>query len=763
MKQQPENEILFVSSFPPRECGIATYTQDLMNAVTEKFGQSFSLKICPIENNKINREYGEDVKYILNDSDPMNYIETAQNINNDKNIKAVFIQHEFGLFGGNQGELLLYLLYALDKPVITAFHTVLPGPDKTRLQIVKSIVDVSQAVVVMTKNSARILEEDYLVPENKITVIPHGTHIVGCEDRKAMKSKFGLEGKHVLSTFGLLSEGKCIETALDALPAAIEKFPDIMYLILGKTHPEVVKREGEKYREFLKEKINKLGIENHVIFVNKYLSLEELLDYLKLTDIYLFTSGDPNQAVSGTFSYAMGCSCPVISTPIPHAKELLGNDAGIIVDFRNPEQMSNAITDLLSHPAKRKQMRLNALHKIRPTSWQNSAIAHAELLMKVTRIKTPLKYSVPKISVDYVRKMTTDTGIIQFADISRPDLSSGYTLDDNARALIAAVRHHKITRDASDVLLIDTYLNFIKLCQQENGSFLNYVDERGIFHVKNNYVNLEDSAGRAIWALGELVAASNLMNTHFYFSAEDIIQKALPVIREFESPRAIAFAIKGLYHYNVIKKDEEIKEIIAGLADYLSSKYHKVFDKDWKWFEDYLTYANSVLPESLLYAYLSTSNELYRHIAISSFDFLLSVTFLPEEIKVISNRGWHKKGDIINHFGEQPIDVAYTILALDLFYEVTGNEEYRRKIKIAFSWFHGNNHLHQIIYNPVTGGCQDGLEELNVNLNQGAESTVCYLIARTVMEKYLFMEEKAPEKENVYAAKSSQYVKVKHK
>lgn len=763
MKQQPENEILFVSSFPPRECGIATYTQDLMNAITEKFGESFSLKICPIENNKTGRDYGADAKFILNDTDPLNYIETAKKINNDKKIKAVFVQHEFGLFGGQLGELLLYFLYSVDKPVITAFHTVLPNPDKNRLQIVKAISDVSQSIIVMTKNSEKILKEEYRISENKISVIPHGTHLVTCGNKSTTKAKFELEGKNVLSTFGLLSEGKCIETALDALPAVIEKFPDTIYLILGKTHPEVVKRDGEKYREFLQLKITELGIEKNVRFVNKYLSLSELLEYLKLTDIYLFTSGDPNQAVSGTFSYAMGCSCPVISTPIPHAKELLGDNTGIIVDFKNPEQLSGAIIDLLSHPEKRKQIRLNALHKIRPTSWQNSAVAHAEIFSRVTRSKTPLKYSVPEMSAAHLKRMTTETGIIQFADISRPDISSGYTLDDNARALIAGVRHHKITRSTSDILLIDTYLNFVKLCQQEDGSFLNYVDEHGIFHIKNHYVNLEDSAGRAVWALGELMAGSNLLNNHFYTTAADIIEKAIPVIRKFESPRAIAFTIKGLYHYNIMKKDPDIKNCIAELADNLTSKYHKVFDKGWKWFEDYLTYANSVLPESLLYAYLATTNELYRHIAISSFDFLLSVTFMPEEIKVISNRGWHKKGDVINQFGEQPIDVAYTILALDIFYEVTGNEEYRRKIEIAFSWFHGNNHLHQIIYNPVTGGCQDGLEENNVNLNQGAESTVCYMIARTVMEKYMGIEEPVKKREKVFTKTHSPFVAAKNK
>ncbi|TAL63266.1 MAG: glycosyltransferase [Bacteroidetes bacterium] len=757
----PLNEILFVSSFPPRECGIATYTQDLMQAIGQKFGKSFSLKVCALENSTQKRGYGEKVKYILNTSSHSQYIDVSEKINRDKNIKAVFVQHEFGLFSGEYGENLLSFLYTLHKPIITSFHTVLPNPDSKRRDVVKAIVTASDSIIVMTENSKRILENEYFVPAEKISVIHHGTHLVACPERNTIKIRFNLSGKHVLSTFGLLSSGKCIETALDALPSVIAKFPNTVYMVIGKTHPEVVKHEGEKYREFLETKVCELGIRKHVKFVNRYLSLEDLLEYLQLTDVYLFTSKDPNQAVSGTFSYAMGCSCPVISTPIPHAKEMLSDNAGIIVDFQNPKQLADAAIELLSNPKKRREMSLNALHKIRPTAWQNSAVAHVELFKKIMKTEQPIKYSIPEISLNHIKKMTTESGIIQFSDICRPDLNSGYTLDDNARALIATIKHYELTGEPADVMLIDVYLNFIKFAQQNDGSFLNYVDKYGNYHEKNKYVNLEDSMGRAIWALGEFISRGHLLHGYFSNRAEGVMKESLTVIRQFESPRAIAFVIKGLYSYNLKNKNPFITNLISELADKLTSCYHKSSDSSWKWFEEYLTYANSVLPESLLCAYLATENELYKQIAKLSFDFLLAITFVDKKIKVISNRGWHKKGEAKNHFGEQPIDVAYTISSLDLFYEVFGDEEYRNKIETAFSWFHGNNHLHQIIYNPATGGCQDGLEEHNVNLNQGAESAVCYLLARVIMKKYIEVKDGVEEKKLTYIPIASEYGKEK--
>ena len=734
-------EILFITSYPQRECGIATYSYDLVNAIQEKFGKSFSLKVCALEAKETNHKYSSEVKYIIDTKEFEQYYSLAKKINEDKNLKLIFVQHEFGLFGGDNGENIVRFLSMLQKPVITSFHTVVPIADEGRKQVIKNITSFSEAVVVMTKSAAAILQNDYQIQADKITVIPHGTHIVSSFNHQEKKAKRHFSNRIVLSTFGLLSSGKSIETSLDAMPAIIEQFPNVLYLIIGKTHPEVVKNDGETYRDFLHEKVIALNLQNNVHFINKYLPLDELLEYLQLTDIYLFTSKDPYQAVSGTLAYAMAGGCPIVSTPIPHAKEML-NAAGIIVDFQNPKQLAAATIKLLSNPNLLQEMKLNALHKIRPTVWQNSAIAHVELLLKHIGINTiDVQYQLPTISLSHLKRMTTNVGMIQFANISMPDIQSGYTLDDNARALIATTKHYALTDDTADLYLIDLYLSFIIFCQQEDGSFLNYVNSDLKFFDKNNDENLEDSNGRAIWALGEFISNNNLFSKQYIDRAEVAIKLSIPSIKKMHSPRAIAFAIKGLHYFNNYENNVEIKYLIIKLADNLVSKYRGVSDEKWHWFEEYLTYANSLLPEALLCAYLSTENEVFKDIAKSSFDFLLSIIFKNDKIKVVSNQGWLLKGIESNQYGEQPIDVAYTILALGAFYNVFKDKSYSAKMKSAFNWFLGDNHLHQIVYNPLSGGCYDGVEQFHINLNQGAESTVSYLLSRLTMEEYFNQKE----------------------
>ncbi len=731
-QQKKTPEIVFITSYPPRECGIATYSQDLKNAIQEKFGNSFSLKVCALETGESNYNYPEEVKYILNTQEEENFLELATTINSNKNIAMLFLEHEFGLFGGEYGEYLLEFMEHIEQAITTTFHTVLPNPNNKLREIVNKITDYSDTIIVMTATSKAILINDYGISEQKVTVISHGTHLVSPIDVSQLKTKNEFSDKIVLSTFGLLSDGKSIETALDALPQIIEKFPNVIYLIIGKTHPELIKREGEKYRDFLYKKVNELHLENNVQFINKYLSLEELMNYLQQTKIYLFTSKDPNQAVSGTLAYAMACGCPIIATPIPHAKEFL-DGAGLNYDFQNASQLSQKTIELLYNPKLLEEMRLNALHKISPTSWQNAAIAHIQLVKNKNKIV--LYYKMPKISMDHIKRMTTKDGYIQFSAISIPDIESGYTIDDNARALIAVTKHYELTNEIADLELIKIYLNYIIFCQQENGSFLNYVDKEGNFTANNNNENLEDANGRAIWALGEFISFKNSIANDLIDKATIAIEKAIKNIVKLHSPRAISFVIKGLYFYNFDKQSPRINQIITSLADNLVSKYRGISDDSWKWYEDYLTYANSILPEGMLFAGLATGSKLFKDIAKTTFDFLLSIIFKEDQIKVISNQGWYQKGKSTNQYGEQPIDVAYTILALKTFYQVYEEPSYKDKMKIAFDWFLGKNHLHQIVYNPKTGGCYDGLEQNHVNLNQGAESTISYLLSRIAMEQ----------------------------
>lgn len=729
-KETPE--IVFITSYPPRECGIATYSQDLKNAILEKFGTTFSVKVCALETEQMIDEYPVEVKYKLNTKLEENFRELATKMNANKNIAMVFIQHEFGLFGGEYGNYLLKFMKHIDLPITTTFHTVLPSPNEKLEKVVRKIADYSDYLIVMTVTSKVILMRDYGINERKISVISHGTHLVNCTNNFEPKTRNQFSDKIVLSTFGLISEGKSIETALEALPKIIEKFPKVLYLILGKTHPEVVKRDGEKYRDFLYKKVQELHLENNVRFINKYFSLDELMEYLQRTKIYLFTSKDPNQAVSGTLAYAMACGCPIIATPIPHAKEFL-DGAGLTYDFQNSNQLAEKTIELLYNAKLLKEMRLNALHKISPSSWQNSALAHITMVKK-NNPKIDLQYKMPKISLDHIKRMTTTEGLIQFSAISTPDLQSGYTLDDNARSLLAVTKHYELTNEVSDLKLIHVYLNFILICQREKGDFLNYVDKYGSFTSNNYDENLEDANGRAIWALGEFISYNNSIPIDLITKASTAIEKALTHSLKFHSPRAISFAIKGLYFYNLETQNPKINELITELADNLVSKYRGVSDEKWKWFEEYLTYANSILPEAMLYAGLATGSELFKDIAKTAFDFLLSLIFKEDQIKVISNQGWHHKDKEVKQYGEQPVDVAGTILALQTFYKVYEEPEYKNKMQFAYDWFLGKNHLHQIIYNPKTGGCYDGLEENHVNLNQGAESTISYLLARLAME-----------------------------
>ncbi len=728
-------EILFITSYPPRECGIATYSQDLIKSLNNKFSNSFSIKVCALESGDTNYSYPDEVKYILKTSIAARYKTLASDINNDNRIKIVLIQHEFGFYN-LQEYTFLQFLGELSKPVVIVFHTVLPRPDiQLRLKI-KKITAVCTSIVVMTNYSAQVLTDVYHVPQQKITVIAHGTHLVPHLSKEFLKKKYGLEGRKVLTTFGLLSSGKGIETTLEALPAIVKTSPDVVFLVIGKTHPEVVKTEGEKYREMLEQKVEQYSLHDHVKFINDYLALPDLLEYLQLTDIYLFTSNDPNQAVSGTFVYAMSCACPIISTPIPHAREVLTEETGIIFDFRNSQQLADGVMRLLNDEPLRKNISSNTLQKIVSTAWENSAVAHALLLEKIAGDKIILKYNLPVINLDHLKHMTTDTGIIQFSKINQPDIRSGYTLDDNARALVAMCMHYKLTGDEESVDYIRKYLGFIKLCLQPEGDFLNYVDLNNKFTGQNKDVNLDDANGRAIWALGYLVSLNDMLPREISSEAETILKQSLLHIGKVHSTRAMAFAIKGLYYYyNAIKIPENL-DLLRTFANRLVQMYRHESNEKWEWFESYLTYANSILPEAMLYAWLLTREKIYKDIAISSFKFLLSQTFNENGIEVISNKNWLQKGQVAGHFGEQPIDVAYTIMTLSKFYDVFLGEECRQNMETAFNWFLGNNRLHHIIYNPCTGGCYDGLEETHVNLNQGAESTLSYLMARLTIEKY---------------------------
>ncbi|WP_395048200.1 glycosyltransferase [Flavobacterium sp.] len=736
-------EILIITSYPPRECGIATYSQDLIFALNNKFTKSFDIKICALESEFEKHKYANDVHYVLKTDNQKSYIELAENINKNSNISMVLIQHEFGLYRTNE-EDFIKLLQTINKPIIVVFHTVLPNPNLTMQKMVQEIDNCTNAFIVMTNASSKLLVEDYKIDQDKISVIPHGTHLVKHSNKDVLKEKYKVEGRKIVSTFGLLSSGKCIETSINALRTIVKKHPEVLFLVIGKTHPNVVKNDGEKYRENLEARINALQLNKYVKFINQYLPLHELLEYLQLTDIYLFTSKDRNQTVSGTFSYAISCGCPIISTPIPHAIEVLNGGTGIIIDFENAQQLGEQVNNLLDDEQLRKNISANGIHKLAPTAWENSAISHAILFEQISNQELELHYKIPEINLNHFKNLTTNFAMIQFSIINQPDICSGYTLDDNARALVAICQHYELKNEDIDLKYINKYFSFIKYCLQPEGYFLNYVDENKKF-TKQNSENLADSNGRAIWALGYLVSISDLLPVELAENAKKTLQLSLGNVCKIHSPRAMAFIIKGIYYSNTKNHSEDNVNILKHLADKLVQMYKHENDENWHWFESYLTYGNSILPEAMLCAFLATNNLVYKEISKTSFDFLLSKIFKNNVIKVVSNKGWLQNNNESFHEqigGEQPIDVSYSIIALSKFYDVFQEEEYLQKMEIAINWFLGKNHLQQIIYNPCTGGCYDGLEDTYINLNQGAESTVSYLMARLTMEKYFIKNEK---------------------
>ena len=730
-------KMLIVSSYPSRACGIATFSNDIVNAVNLVFGDTLPVEVCALENTKDQFIYGDEVKYTLLASSLDDYRLVAEKINERKDIGLVCIQHEFGLFGGDYGDYILSFILALNKPIVTAFHTVLPNPDEKRKKVVHAITDLSDRIIILTKNSRTLLTNYYDCEESKTVLIPHGTHTILWDQKEKLKSKYDLSNRIVMTTFGLISENKSIETVLYALPEIVAIHPEVIYLVIGKTHPEVVKNEGEKYRNKLTEITQELHLENNVIFIDEYLELKELLEYLTVSEIYLFSSKDPNQAVSGTFSYAMSCGCAVISTPIPHAIETLNDGNGILLkEFGNPREFQKAILQLIENKNQRIAMGKNAFSLAHATNWENIAIQYRLLFDHLTNREEDLKFNFPPIKLDHIKKLTTDFGILQFSKFSEPDPESGYTLDDNARALINMVMYNKFSPDDSVLKLANIYLTYIEGIQLDNGWFNNYKNFKHELTAQNEEVNLEDANGRALWSLGTVIGHKDSLPEDFLNRAQKCWNKAIARIDDIVSPRAIAYSLKGLYSYYSVHPEDTIKKTIERLADKLLHHYHINSDENWCWYEDYMTYANNILPEALMYSYLATGKLKYKKIAITTFDFLLSHYFMKGQLKVISNRGWFKKENERTFYGEQPIEVATTIIALDLFYEVTKNRKYKDQLKLAFIWFLGNNHLKQIMYNPENGASYDGLEDKQININQGAESTLCFFKARLLMEKY---------------------------
>ncbi len=728
------SKIGFLSNFPPRECGIATFTQDLITALNKRVNPKVKSRVIALNEESSIYNYDSRVIMQLNKDYLEDYMNIAKRINSSDNIKIVCIQHEFGLFGGEYGNYLIPFLETVEKPVVVTFHSVLPDPDNFRKRVVKFIGEKSAAIIVMAKKAVEILNKDYGISKNKIYVVPHGIPDIPLQPSEPFKKKLMLENKIVLSTFGLLSRGKGVEYMIKALPYLIKKYPNIIYLVIGETHPGVRKNEGEEYRNRLIALVEELGLKNNVKFCNRYISNDEVIEYLLTTDVYICTNLDKNQIVSGTLSYAMGCGKAVVSTPSAYAEEVLDKERGLLARFKNPKSFSDAIDRILSDRELRNRLENNAYTFGRSMVWQNVALNYFSIFNKIVKLREETTEKYPHIKLNHLKNLTDETGCIQFAKLSVPDKSSGYTVDDNSRALIVSALHNKACKSENSEELVKIYLSFLEKVQDKEGRFNNIE-----YETKRLVPGSEDAFGRAIWALGYLI--NNNKEPELTEKAERLFEKAYNLIESIKHPRAKAFSIIGLYHYYNKYNQEETKLKIKKLADSLIGLYKTEAREDWSWFEDNLTYSNSKLPEALFLAYDITKQKEYLETAEETLGFLSNLIFINNELSPIGQNGWCNRNGKRAFFDQQPIDASSMVQTYLTAYSVTKNKKYYDKAVLAFNWFLGKNHLKQMIYNETTGGCYDGLSRNSINLNQGAESTIEYLISRLMLED--FKKEKA--------------------
>lgn len=734
--------VLFVSSFPPRACGIATFTEDLTNAVEREFSPAVKTRVLAMNADGTSLyNYSKKVALQISDSDMDDYLKRANEINNNPDIKLVNIQHEYGLFGGNWGNYVLPFMEMIKKPVVVTFHTILPRPDKQLKKITQDIIDRAAGVVVMTHHTARVLRTSYGIDKKKpIAVIPHGVHHVPFPSKSKAKAKLNLSGHTILSSFGHLSRDKGIEYAIEALPGIVAKHPDALYLVLGATHPNVVKHEGEVYRNKLIRLVKKLKLEDHVKFYNRYLDLDELIDFLKATDIYISPTINPKQAVSGTVSYALSCACPIVVTASQFAKDVITPSRGRLVDFENGASIEKAVLEILDDPKLAKEMKKDAYYYSRHMTWQNVALAYFTFFNNFAPVKPRDTDKLPPINLNHIKKMTDDFGMIQFAVHTKPDPHSGYCLDDNARALIGFVRLNERHPSKGALRMIQTYFDYLKHSQKPDGMFMDFINRPGIVTADSDSES-HDSFGRAVWCLGETLGAQKLP-PEIIKQALVIFNKTLPHIKELNFSRSLAFVIIGLTaaikyfeRQDDQKRQTELTTLVRSLSETLVNRFEEQSkESGWKWFDDHLAYSNYKIPESLFMAYELTRDKRFLKIAVAAVDFLNQVTLEKGYYNAIGQDGWYFRNGKRAYFDQQPEDAATAVEALVVARKITGKEKYAVAARDAFNWFLGKNHLNQMIYDEATGGCYDGLGKHSINFNQGAESTLSYFLARLAVE-----------------------------
>jgi glycosyltransferase involved in cell wall biosynthesis len=738
--------IAFIGNYLPRQCGIATFTTDLCTAIADKYGDA-RLFAIPVNDPDSAYQYPERVRLELTQEDRASYERAAEFLNFNGN-DLVCLQHEYGIFGGTAGSHVLTLLRKLKMPLVTTLHTVLRDPDANQRAVLDEIAHLSDRLIVMSEQAANLLREVYGVPIEKIDLIPHGVPDLPFMDPNYFKDVFGVQGKPVLLTFGLLSPNKGIENVIRALPRILEQHEDVVYIVSGATHPHIRRSEGEKYREGLLELADELGVSSHVIFNNRFVTSEELVEHVGAADIYITPYRQEAQVVSGTLAIALGAGKAIISTPYWHAKELLADGRGVIVPFDDPDSIADATNRLLDNDAERHAMRKRAYLHSRGTTWQETAQAYMASFQRarVERMLRPrptlqdlftVKATdrLPKMNTSHLSNMTDDTGMLQHAIFSLPNCNEGYTTDDNARALIVTtlLNSSPLSSSYEYSTLSHRYLAFLWLAFHDKTdrfrNFLSYSREW------QESVGSEDSHGRALWAVGTVLGKSK--DAGLRGAAGRLFEAAASITLTFTSPRAWAFSILGMQAYlDWFPGDRVVQDSRNVLANRLLSAYEHTHSTSWQWFEKSLSYSNARLSQSLLMAGWRSDNARMIEAGCESLRWLVAeqhrgndMVFVP-----IGSMGFAVDGGEKARFDQQPVEACATISACILAHRITNEQYWLDEAWCAFRWFLGENDLQVPLYDAVTGGCKDGLHPDRVNENQGAESTLSFLMALLEMQ-----------------------------
>jgi glycosyltransferase involved in cell wall biosynthesis len=743
MEQSPNhsriNRVAFIGNYLPRQCGIATFTTDLCEAIATEHPETSCIAV-PVNDVEEGYAYPSRVRFELTEKDLHSY-QRAADFLNINSVDLVCLQFEYGIFGGRAGSHILALLRDLRMPIVTTLHTILREPDMHQRRVLEEVAALSDRLVVMSKRGAEFLEKIYKVAPDKIDLIPHGIPDMPFVDPSFNKDLFGVEGKVVLLSFGLLSANKGIENVIAALPAILAKHPNVVYFIVGATHPHVLRNEGEAYRLSLEWSAQEKGVEGQVIFYNRFVSSEELVEFIGAADIYITPYLNPAQIVSGTLAYTVGAGKPVISTPYWHAQEMLDDERGVLVPFREPAAIADQVIRLLDNEAARHSMRKRAYLFGREMIWPQVARRYMESFRRARserRHFTPPGFVVkpldrrpaelPPLKLDHLRRMTDETGMFQHAIFTVPNYHEGYTIDDNARALTVSTLLEELgSEETAD--LMSRYFAFVWYAfNAQTGRFRNFMSYQRKWLEENGS---DDSHGRALWALGTVLGRSSTAGLQSM--AGWVFEKALPAILETTSPRAWAFALIGIDEYlERFAGDRRITQAGEELAGRLLDLYGRNRTDGWKWYEQSLTYCNAVLPHALLIWGRRMRNNDMTDAGLDSLQWLADLQradsnggyFVP-----IGSNGFCERGGGRARFDQQPVEAQAMVSSCLEAHRVTGNPKWRKEARRAFDWFLGRNDLNLSIYDPTTGGCRDGLHPDRANENQGAESSLAFLQA----------------------------------